>query len=78
MPEPESASDVLRPDNLVFSDLHPRGSDRRTEILSGLQKKQKSIDSKPPCQNIIQHAQNGKYSNTTQKPWPNVAGTIVC
>jgi len=35
MPEPASASDVLPPDNLVFSDLHPRGSDKRTEILSG-------------------------------------------
>jgi len=46
MPEPASASDVLPPDNLVFSDLHPRVSDKRTEILSGLQKKQKSIDPK--------------------------------
>jgi len=46
MPEPASASDVLPPDNLVFSDLHPRSNDKRTEILSGLQKKQKSIDPK--------------------------------
>ncbi len=35
MPEPASASDVLPPDNLVFSDLHPRVSNKRTEILSG-------------------------------------------
>lgn len=34
------------PDNFVFSDLHPSGGDKRSEILSGLQKKQKSIDPK--------------------------------
>ena len=46
MPESALASGVLTPDNIVFSDLHPRGNDKRTEILSGLQKKQKSIDPK--------------------------------
>jgi dimethylhistidine N-methyltransferase len=39
--QPES-----QPDNVVFSDLHPPGGDKRSEILSGLQKKQKSIDPK--------------------------------
>jgi len=36
----------LKPGNVVFSDLHPSGGDKRSEILSGLQKKQKSIDPK--------------------------------
>lgn len=35
-----------QPANVVFSDLHPSGGDKRSEILSGLQKDQKSIDPK--------------------------------
>ncbi|MGB5486548.1 MAG: L-histidine N(alpha)-methyltransferase [Lysobacterales bacterium] len=46
MPEPATASDKLKGKNVTFSDLHPRVADKRTEILSGLQKKQKSIDPK--------------------------------
>jgi len=46
----ERAADVIRvgsmPGNVVFSDLHPRVSDRRTEILDGLMQEQKSIDPK--------------------------------
>lgn len=32
--------------NVVFSDLHPRVGNRRSEIIKGLEKKQKSIDPK--------------------------------
>lgn len=46
MPEPASTLDVLSPHNLVFSDLHPACRDKRSDILSGLQNKQKSIDPK--------------------------------
>ena len=46
MPEPASASFKYKPDNVSFSDLHPRERDRRTEILTGLQGKQKRIDPK--------------------------------
>jgi len=40
------AADHVQPANMVFSNLHPHGSDKRREILSGLQQKQKSIDPK--------------------------------
>ena len=40
------SQDKSQLDNVVFSNQHPRISDRRTEILSGLQQKQKSIDPK--------------------------------
>jgi dimethylhistidine N-methyltransferase len=35
-----------KPDNFEFSDLHPRVSDKRAEILNGLMQEQKSIDPK--------------------------------
>jgi len=35
-----------QPSNVVFSDLHPRVGNRRQEIVSGLQKEQKSINPK--------------------------------
>lgn len=40
------SSNKSKPDNVVFADLHPSGGDKRSEILSGLQKTQKSIDPK--------------------------------
>ena len=46
MPEPAQSLDDEQPDNVVFSDLHPRVGNRRQEIISGLQRKQKSIDPK--------------------------------
>ncbi len=46
MPEPAVTPDDLKPDNVVFSDLHPRVGNRRLEIISGLQREQKSIDPK--------------------------------
>ena len=46
MPDSASTLDVLPPHNLVFSDLHPACHDKRSDILSGLQNKQKSIDPK--------------------------------
>jgi uncharacterized SAM-dependent methyltransferase len=46
MPEPAVTPDNLKPDNVVFSDLHPRVCNRRLEIISGLQREQKSIDPK--------------------------------
>ena len=36
----------LQLDNVSFNDLHPRVSDKRSEILSGLQQRQKFIDPK--------------------------------
>lgn len=48
----QSKSDVVLtstkspPDNVVFSDLHPSGGDKRSEILNGLQQEQKTIDPK--------------------------------
>ncbi len=45
-PESALASDDLQLDNVVFSNLHPPASDKRKEILSGLQQEQKCIDSK--------------------------------
>ena len=38
--------DDMQPDNVVFSDLHPRVGNRRFEIIRGLQKERKSIDPK--------------------------------
>jgi len=46
MLEPAIAPDDLQPDNVVFSDLHPRVGSRRQEIVSGLQEQQKNIDPK--------------------------------
>lgn len=46
MPKSATASDKLHGKNVVFSDLHPRIGDKYTEILSGLQNKQKRIDPK--------------------------------
>lgn len=46
MPLPAVTPDNLKPDNVVFSDLHPRVCNRRLEIISGLQREQKSIDPK--------------------------------
>ena len=46
MPEPALVSNEEQLDNVVFSNLHPSGVDKHKEILSGLQNKQKSIDSK--------------------------------
>lgn len=40
------APDELHLENVVLSNLHPPASDKRAEILSGLQQKQKSIDPK--------------------------------
>ncbi len=45
-PEGEETPAHPVPDNVVFSDLHPRAHDKRMEILNGLQQAQKSIDSK--------------------------------
>lgn len=44
--EPVPAPDDLQTDNVVFSDLHPRAGNRLLEIISGLQREQKSIDPK--------------------------------
>lgn len=46
MLKPVEDPDDLQPANVVFSDLHPRVGNRRQEIISGLKKKQKSIDPK--------------------------------
>jgi len=46
MPEPALVSNEEQLDNVVFSNLHPSGVDKHKEILSGLQNRQKSIDSK--------------------------------
>jgi len=46
MSELALASTKSQPDNVVFSDLHPSGGDKRSEILNGLERKQKSIDPK--------------------------------
>jgi len=40
------AADDEQPANVVFNNLHPHARDKRKEILSGLQRKQKSIDPK--------------------------------
>ena len=45
-PEFVLAADDSRLDNVVLINLHPRTRDKRAEILSGLQKKQKSINPK--------------------------------
>ncbi len=45
-PEFILALDELHLENVVLSNLHPPASDKRAEILSGLQQKQKSIDPK--------------------------------
>lgn len=46
IPESALALNKSQPDNVVFSDLHPTQGDKRSEILNGLQKKQKTIDPK--------------------------------
>lgn len=46
MTESATASDSLKGKNVIFRDLHPPVGDKHTEILRGLQKKQKSIDPK--------------------------------
>lgn len=46
MPKPAVSPKFLQPDNVVFSDLHPRVGDRRLEIINGLQREQKSINPK--------------------------------
>ena len=46
MLNPAEVPDDLQPANVVFSDLHPRVGNRRQEIVSGLNKEQKSIDPK--------------------------------
>ena len=42
MPEVKAVAGSSQMDNVVFSDLHPRVGNRRSEIISGLQKEQKS------------------------------------
>jgi len=46
LPETGPGPDDVQVDNVIFSDLHPRVGNRRLEIISGLQKEQKSIDPK--------------------------------
>ena len=46
MLESATALDNLKGKNVIFRDLHPPVGDKHTEILRGLQKKQKSIDPK--------------------------------